>query len=338
MRAAAVRWAMLGALTVAAGTAAAEPGGGAGPGSGPRPAPRTERGAEPGTGSAVERARLELQPPGRPFKKLEIENPLGDVQVEGHDKATIEIETRKQGPTEEALDRLHVTLASNPDGTVRLTTTVDGGRELRPLPRGAVKIDLIVRAPRDARIDAASIAGALEVRNMDAGGELDTASGRIQVRNVSGELSTHSMSGPTQLTQVFGSVDAQTLSAQIDLDSIGGEKLIASATDGKIAGRRVRSRNVELTTVGGTIVLEGEVPLRGRLIIASVRGDVNVRMRGSGAIVIRARAAKVDLAGASPQAQPDGWVLAQFGPHTAVAPSLVELRSRVGNVSFAIIE
>jgi len=286
----------------------------------------------------VERARLELQPPGRPFKKLEIENPLGDVLVEGHDKATIEIETRKQGPTEEALDRLHVSLTPNPDGTVRLTTTVDGGREVRPLTRGQVKLDLIVHAPRDARIEAASSSGTLEIHNMDNGGDLDTASGRIHVANVSGELSTHSMTGPTQLTQVFGSVDAQTVSSAIELDSIGGEKLIASANDGRIAGRRVRSRNVELTTVNGMIVLEGEAPLRGRLIVASMRGDISVRMRRAGAIVIRARAAKVDLGAAQVKPQPDGWVEAQFGQHTSAPPSLIEMRSRVGNVSFAIID
>lgn len=286
----------------------------------------------------VERARLELQPPGRPFKKLEIDNPLGDVRVEGHDKATIEIETLKQGPTEEALDRLHVTLTPNPDGTVRLTTTVDGGREVKPLTRGSVKLDLIVRAPRDARVEAASSSGALEVSNMDNGGDLDTASGRINVRNVSGELSTHSMSGPTQLTQVFGSVDAQTMSSQIDLDSIGGEKLVASANDGKIAGRRVRSRNVELTTVNGMIVLEGEAPLRGRVIVASIRGDISVRMRRNGAVVIRARATKVDLGAAQARAQPDGWVEAQFGQHASATASLIEMRSRVGTVSFGIME
>jgi hypothetical protein len=285
----------------------------------------------------VERARLEVQPPGQPFKKLSIENPLGDVRVEGHDKESIEIVTRKQGPTEEALDRLHVTLTPNPDGTVRLTTTVDGGRELRPLARGAVKLDLIVRAPRAARVEAMSSSGALEVRNMDNGGELDTASGRIEVRNVAGELSTNSMSGPTQLTQVFGTIDAQTLSSQIELDSIGGEKLVASASDGKIAGRRVRSRNVELTTVNGTIVLEGETPLRGRLIVASLRGDISVRMRRSAAVVVRAWATQVDL-GAAAQIQPDGWVEAQFGHHASAAPSLIEMRSRIGNVSFAIME
>jgi hypothetical protein len=289
----------------------------------------------------VERSRLELQPPGRPFKKIAIDNPLGDIRVEGHDKPTVKIETLKQGSNEEALDRLHVTLTSNPDGTMRLTTTADGGREFKSLPRGAVKLDLIVYAPRDARVEATSSSGALEIHNMDNGGDLDTASGRIDVRNVSGELSTNSMSGPTQLTQVFGSVDAQTLSSRIELDSIGGEKLIASANDGKIAGRRVRSRHVELTTVTGTIVLEGEAPLRGRLIVASMRGDISVRVRRTSAVVVRARASKVDLgavAAAAARTQPDGWTEAQFGQHTGAQPSLIEMRSRVGNVSFAFIE
>lgn len=288
----------------------------------------------------VERARLEIQPPGRPFKQITIDNPLGDVRVEGHDKASIEIETRKQGPTEEALDRLHVTLTPHPDGSVRITTTADGGREYKTLARGAVKLDLIVRAPRDARVEAASSSGAVEVNNMDAGGDLDTGSGRINVRNVSGGLSTHTVSGPTKLTQVFGSVDAQTLTSEIDLDSIGGEKLVATANDGKIAGRRVRSRHVELTTVNGTIVLEGEIPIRGRLIVATVRGDITVRMRRSSAVVVRARANRVELGTAQAQArtQPDGWIAAQFGQHTSTPPALIELRSRVGNVNFAFIE
>jgi hypothetical protein len=158
------------------------------------------------------------------------------------------------------------------------------------------------------------------------------------VRNVSGELSTHSMSGPTQLTQVFGSVDAQTLSSQIDLDSIGGERLVASASDGKIAGRRVRSRNVELTTVNGMIVLEGEAPLRSRMIIASIRGNISLRLRRSGAAIVRARGTKVDLGLAHLRPQPDGWVEAQFGQHANAMASLIEMRSRAGTVTFGIID
>jgi len=47
----------------------------------------------------------------------------------------------------------------------------------------------------------------------------------------------------------------------------------------------------------------------------------------------------VPYKGAAPaQTLPDGWVEAQFGPLASTAPSLIELRSRSGNVSFALIQ
>lgn len=290
-----------------------------------------------------ERAKLEVRPPGAGFKRIAIDNPLGDVKIEGYDGDAIQIETKKTAPDEEGLDRLRISLVPNPDGTVRITTTVDANRESKPLARGAVKIDLVVRAPRNARIEANASAGSLELANMDGGGELDTASGKIDVRNVSGELVTHTLSGPTTLTQVFGSVDAQTLASTLDLDSIGGERLIASANSGRIAGRRVRSRHVELTTVDGKIVLEGEASLKTRILVASMKGDVEVRLRRQqvAAIVVRARGARVDLGSrmGAPKVQPDGFTEAQLGKFTAgTAPALVELRSARGNVQFAIIE
>ena len=302
----------------------------------PVPAPKA-----PTKAGLVEHSRLEIAPGGRPIKQLTVENPLGDVKIEGYDGQSIQIETRKQAPDEEALDRLRVSLIPNPDGTVRIMTTADGGKEVRPLARGAVRIDLIIRAPRDARIDAAASAGSLEVVNMDAGGDLDTASGSISVRNVAGSLSTHSLSGQTSLTQVFGSVDAQTLTSDLDLDTIGGERLIASASHGKIAGRRVRSRDIELTTVDGKIVLEAEASLRGRITIASLRGDVDVKLRRHGVVVVRARGAKLNLGSsmASAKAAKDGWVEGQLGGFKPSAQaSIVELRSRYGMVQFAVIE
>jgi hypothetical protein len=295
----------------------------------PRPAPKI-----------VERARFEIQPSGKPFKQIAIENPLGDVRVEGYDGTAIQIETRKQGPTDEALDRLRVSLVPNPDGTVRMKTTADGGVEYAKLGREQVRIDLIVRAPRDARIEAVSSSGALEVLNMDAGGDLDTASGRITVKNVAGELTTHSVTGATSLTQVFGSVDAQIIQNDLALDSIGGERLIASVNHGKIEGRRIRSRNIELSTMEGKIVFEGEASTQSRFIIASVKGDVDVKLRRTGFLVVRGRGTKVNF-GATMKTQPrsDGWVEAKVGAASAAPqPALVEMRSRLGIVSFAIIE
>ncbi len=295
--------------------------------------------AEPSRGpGVVERSRLEVQPGGRAIKKLAIENPLGNVRVEGYDGTAIQIETLKHAPDDDGLDRLRVSLVPNQDGTVRITTTADASPESTPLARGAVRIDLIIRAPRDARIDAAASAGSLEVVNMDAGGELDTSSGPISVRNVSGEVMTHSVSGMTSLAQVFGSVDAQTISSDVELDTIGGERLVASANRGKIAGRRVRSRDVELTTTDGKIMLEAEAALRGHVVVASLRGDIDVRLRRNGAIRVRARGTRVML-GAPAQTGPEGWVEAQIGQAAGRAsPSTIEMRSAYGVVKFALIQ
>ena len=294
-------------------------------------------GVEKAEGGVIERSTVDVAPSAHPFTHISIDNPLGDVRVEGYDGTAIRIETRKHAPDEDTLDRLRVSLVPNPDGTVRITTTADASsREALPVPSSAVRIDLIVHAPRDAKVEAAVAAGRLEVEAMDAGGELDAASGPITVKNVSGELWTHSVSGATTLAQVFGSVDAATVSADMELDTIGGDKLVASANHGHIAGRRVRSRDVELTTTDGKIVLEAEAALHGRISVASLRGDVDVRLHRHGALVVRARGTKVDLLGAAARDVPDGWKQARFGDGDN--PTQVELRSRFGLVQFAILE
>ncbi|HEX2686397.1 MAG TPA: hypothetical protein VHN14_07255, partial [Kofleriaceae bacterium] len=144
----------------------------------------------------------------------------------------------------------------------------------------------------------------------------------------------------TRLAQVFGSVDAQTLSSDVDLDTIGGDRLIASVHHGRIDGRRVRARDVELTTTEGRIMLEAEAALHGHLVVSSFQGDVDVQLRRHGAVLVRAHGIKVDL-GAPVRPQANGWVEASLGPgdNTALLETaLVELRALQGNVRFAIIE
>ena len=291
-------------------------------------------------GAITERARLEIKPGTHPITAISIDNPLGNVRIEGYDGTALQIETEKHAPTDEAIDRLRISLIPNPDGSVRITTTADGGPEVAPVGRGQVRIDLVVHAPRDARVEATASTGTLEVANMDAGSALDTSSGRISVKNVSGGVSTSSISGATRLESVFGTVDAQTLSSDLVLDSISGQRLVASATHGSIAGRRVRSREITLTTTAGAILLEAEPGLHGRIVVASLGGDVDVRVRRTGPIVVRARGARVSI-GASAHAAPDGWTEASVGTGAGAAgelPAFVELQSRRGNVQLHLID
>lgn len=282
----------------------------------------------------VEKSRVDVQPAGAPFKQLAIENPLGDVRVEGHDGESIIIETHKRAPSEEALDRLRVSLVPSNDGTVRITTAADKG-EGGTVTKSAVGIDLVIRAPRGARVDAIVGTGKLDVLNMDGGGELESASGEITVRNVQGDMYTHSVSGHLSLSQVFGSLDASTVSSDLDLDSIQGQKLTASANKGKIAGRRVRARDIELTTTHGNIQLEAEASLKSRIYISSLKGDIDIKLRRAGALVVRGRGTKVDL-GAVAQHLPTGWAQVAIGQ--GQDPAIVELRSTYGIVRFAIVQ
>jgi len=282
----------------------------------------------------VEKSRVEVKPASAPFKLLSIENPLGDVRVEGHDGTSIMIETHKRAPDEEALDRLRVSLVPSTDGTVRISTAADKG-EGKKVSRSQVAIDVIIRAPRNARIDAIVGRGKLEVLNMDGGGELESSSGQIDVRNVQGELYTHSVSGRMSLTQVFGSLDASTVSSDLDLDSIQGQRVVASANQGTIAGRRVRARDIELTTTKGNISLEAEAAMHGHVVVSSLHGDVDVKLRRSGSVLVRGRGTKVDF-GMATQQQPSGWSQATIGQ--GQDPAIVELRSQHGIVRFAIVQ
>jgi hypothetical protein len=285
---------------------------------------------------STEHARLELAPAGNPFKQVQVENPLGDIKIEGYDGTAIMIETNKHAPDDDTLERLRVSLVPNPDGTVRITTTADHIAESKPVPRSAVRIDLVIRAPHGAHVDATVAAGKLEVVNMDGGGALDSASGPVSVRSLSGELEASTVSGPMTLAHVFGSVDASTVSADVDLDTIDGEKLIASANRGRIAGRRVHSRNVELTTIDGKIMLEADAALHGHLVVSSLHGDVEVQLHRHGAVLLRARGTKVDLGQQQlVHPQPNHWseMMIGQGDH----PALVEMRAPLGTVQFTLV-
>lgn len=288
---------------------------------------------------AEQHAVLEIKPtPKHPFKELSIENPLGDIRVEGYDGDGIQVETWKYGPDDDTLDRLRVSLVPSGDGAVHLMTTADGGREVKPVPRSAVHINILIRTPRNVRINAAVSNGQIVLNNLDAGGELDTSTGPISVSNVAGELWTHSVSGKTSIAQAFGSVDAATVNSDVELDTINGDKLVASASKGQIAGRRVRSRDVELTTTDGRIQLEAELALHGRMVVSSLRGDIDVRLRAHGATQLRARGMKVDFGG-TPSIRQGDWTMATFGRMTDPA-AMVELQSRSANVNvqFAIVQ
>ncbi|HTJ43025.1 MAG TPA: DUF4097 family beta strand repeat-containing protein [Kofleriaceae bacterium] len=285
-----------------------------------------------------ERDQVEVGPSRKPIRTITIENALGDVRVEGHDGKTVQIIATKRAPDDDTLDRLRVSLVPDPDGAVKIVTAVDGGREAKPVARSAVRIDVVIRAPRDAKVDARVHDGKLELFNMDAGGELDALDGNIAVENVAGAVVAHSLAGDQTFKSVFGTVDAQAITADMVLDTVRGERLIASVHAGKIDGRHVTSRHIELRTTRGDIVFDGTATAGGDIVVASLRGDVSVTLHGGVPVRVHASAAHVTLpsGGRADEHDPSITEFGEFGLQSHPTP--LTIQSRFGTVSFALAQ
>ncbi len=296
-----------------------------------RAASRAVGDAAPGVLAQTE---LDVAPAGKRITRVEVDNPLGNVRVIGHDGPGLRITATKRAPDDATLARLRVSLTPDAAGPMRIITAVDPGKETRAVPRSQVQIDLVIEAPRDAWVDGRTGDGLLELINMDAGGELDSASGAVVVRNVSGPITAHTVDAALSLAEVFGIVEAGALAGDVTLDSIRGDRLVATAHGGRITGRRVRSRNLELTTTNGDINVEGHLVAGGTVRIATVHGRVTVALRG--AATVRANAPSVTFAKASAvREEAGGWRAAQYG--TARTAASVELVSRYATVVFASV-
>jgi hypothetical protein len=281
----------------------------------------------------VEKSTVEVAPAGRPIEAITVINGLGAIRVEGHDGAGLIISTVKRASSEEVLERLRVSLIPDPDGSVRISTAFDQDPTPGLRAREVIRIDLVIRAPRSARVDARIDEGQLELLNMDAGGELDSSLGAITVKNVSGPVVARSLDAALSFSQVFGIVDAQALVGDVYLEAVRGQRLSASAHRGRIVGRRIQVANVELITTAGDIAFEGLGELGGRLLIASLAGDVDVRLGAPLGVHLIAMAPRLEVMG---NRKPDGRFESTWGRGDNLAR--VELRSRRGAVRFAIVQ
>lgn len=293
--------------------------------------------AADGDGDVVERAELVVGAGARPIGGVDIDNALGDVQIEGYDGDAVSIVAVKHAPDAVALGRLRVTVVPDPDGTVRLSTTITERKERPAVALAAVRVDLTVRVPRGVKVSGRVTTGRLEVRDTDAGADLDSSTGPIVVRNVAGVVFARSLAGSQRFEEVFGSLDSHALDGDLAFDGVRGPALTARAYDGDIEGHRVAARQVRLASVNGRVELDAEPQAGGSLSVSSLRGAVEVRLRGAPGVAVRARAGgRLTLAGAPSQGQADRWVEAQYGSRRGRAA--VQVESRFGDVSFGLVQ
>lgn len=294
--------------------------------------------ADPVGGGMVQRDAVEVSPArGVRIDVVDVDNRLGDVRVEGHDRETISIVAVKRAPDADTMERLKVSLVPDPGGPVSITTALRAGQEARPVPAGAVRIDLVVLAPRGARVRAQVWKGRLEVKGVDNGADLTTDEGDIAVRQVSGAVSTQSGHGHHSLAQIFGAVDARSIDGNLDLDLVRGDRLDAVVQRGDVTGRRLKIRDLSIRILRGNAVLEGEVVAGGRYAVASYWGNVEVRFTGRAPlrVLARARSGEVSLPKRFRRRAEKGLVVGYAAGGSGRLPAEIDLRSRAGLITVA---
>ena len=286
-----------------------------------------------------ERDTVDMAPAnGVAIDDISIENRFGDVRIEGHDGATVMILAYKRAPDDETLNRVKVALVPDPSGPIRIVTTIASGTELRPIPSGTVRVDLVVRAPRNAHVNARVWNGGLALVGVDAGGELDANEGKITVSNVSGPVSARNTVGDQVFTSLFGVLEAEGMDGNIALDTVRGTRLDAAVQHGSIVATRIRAKHLALRTTHGDITLRGEVVPDGSYRVSSADGDIEVAFAVKGSLTVwaRARAGTVTVPVAMKRRDRDGSVAASWGRSKRGAA--IELRSRHGNIRFALAD
>lgn len=303
--------------------------------------PRPGASSSTARSGVYERDVVEVNPaPGIVFSRITVDNRLGGVRIEGHDHDVVVISAFKRAPDADTLERLKVTLVPDPGGPVRIRTAITAGPDARPIPGGSVAIDLVIRAPRSAGVEARVWNGHLAVIGMENGADLHANNGDIDVKNASGTIVTHSAGGTQQFAEVFGAVDAQALVGSMDLDMVRGERLEASVHEGRIQGRQVRVRYAWLHTVRGDIHLYGHAVVGGHYRVGSVRGNIEVQLAAAGPLRVDARAqgGTVSLPSSQTRRVQGEGVVTGIWSQGQGAPARVELRSHIGNIRFSLAE
>ena len=290
--------------------------------------------AEPGV---EERDVVELAPAkGQHVGKVAIDNRLGDVRIEGHDRDVITIIAVKRAPDQETLERLKVSLVPDPSGPVSISTSLLAGKEARPIPAGSVRIDLVIMAPRSAPVEARVWKGRIQIKGLDAGAELTAVDGDIDVEQVSGAVSTESSHGHHSFAQVFGAIDAHAIVGDLDLDVVRGDRLAAVVQEGQVVGRKVRVRDISIRVTRGDIDLAGEAMVGGHYQIASYWGNVQVRLGKKVPMRVRAQArvGLVTLPRRFRRQDADGAIVTGDAG-SGRSPADLDLRTRVGVITVA---
>ena len=207
-----------------------------------------------------------------PEGKVSVSNVSGSVEVEGWDRAEVQLTGTIGDDIDEVVferDGRNVTIR------IRAPEKSWGQKD--------VSADLYIRVPELSDLDISTVSADIEAGNVrgmldlqSVSGDIDAGAfgGDIQAETVSGDLEIESSSGDSEaeweLSTVSGDITAAGLSGEIDMEAVSGDLEVAGGL----------FRRVRVETVNGDIIYAAGLTPGARMDLESVNGSVEIEFRG----------------------------------------------------------
>jgi hypothetical protein len=155
------------------------------------------------------------------------------------------------------------------------------------LEKGTLQIETLNRQGIPATVDYTITVPrwmALRLSGMDTDISVDGVRGAIAAESIRGDVKVRGGRGPLQMSSVEGTVrafdcqgdlEASSINNDVELDEVDG-MLVVESVNGDIHIGRVKSQDVEASSVNGTVVYGGAFQPRGRYRLASHAGNLVV--------------------------------------------------------------
>lgn len=202
--------------------------------------------------------------------KFSIENPNGDIKIEGWDRPEAEVRIIKRGGS--SRDRREASVRySEEEGNITLKTDPSLGSRMQ--------IEYEVKLPRNLRqVEINSINSDIEISDVNSAISINTKQGSIRLSDIRGDILLGSQNGSISLSDIKGDISVENQNGSIEVSDANGE-IKAQSVSGSIGMSDIIGTVKTSTTSGSTKVEFASVPEGKELSFESTSGSITVEFQ-----------------------------------------------------------
>lgn len=197
----------------------------------------------------------------RPGTRLEVENFGGSVTVVAWPKNAIKLEADRPSRNRIMLD--------NSEGVVSMRSIGSMG------PPGTVDYNLQI--PKWMEVRITGVFNEASVSGTEAAVRIETVKGDVTVKGGRDFLELQTVEGNVVLEGARGRIEAHSVNQGVSLTDVEGE-INAETVNGEVTLKKVRSGQVECSSVNGSLDYEGEVRDGGHYSFSTHSGAITIAL------------------------------------------------------------